>query len=50
MDDLAIICYTSGTTSTPKGVMLTHANVIASVSTISIHLVSAFSLPQLNLI
>ena len=28
-EDVAIICYTSGTTGNPKGVMLTHANAIA---------------------
>ncbi len=30
-DDLACIIYTSGTGGTPKGVMLTHANVLANV-------------------
>jgi long-chain acyl-CoA synthetase len=28
-DDVAIICYTSGTTGNPKGAMLTHGNAIA---------------------
>ncbi|XP_052194627.1 long chain acyl-CoA synthetase 7, peroxisomal isoform X2 [Diospyros lotus] len=31
-EDVATICYTSGTTGTPKGVVLTHANMIASVA------------------
>nr|ATE88093.1 long-chain acyl coenzyme A synthetase 7 [Vernicia fordii] len=31
-EDIATICYTSGTTGTPKGVVLTHGNLIASVA------------------
>ncbi|VDD86665.1 unnamed protein product [Enterobius vermicularis] len=31
-EDVCTICYTSGTTGTPKGVVLTHANVIACMT------------------
>ncbi|KAG6726716.1 hypothetical protein I3842_02G094400 [Carya illinoinensis] len=31
-DDIATICYTSGTTGTPKGAVLTHGNLIANVA------------------
>ncbi|XVE63006.1 hypothetical protein DITRI_Ditri06bG0165000 [Diplodiscus trichospermus] len=31
-EDVATICYTSGTTGTPKGVVLTHGNLIANAS------------------
>ena len=27
--DLALLCYTSGTTGTPKGAMLTHQNLVS---------------------
>jgi 4-coumarate--CoA ligase len=29
--DLAFLCYSSGTTGLPKGVMLTHKNIIANI-------------------
>src|SRR5207247_5214519 len=27
-DDIAVVCYTSGTTGNPKGAMITHANAL----------------------
>src|SRR5690349_23324083 len=37
-DDLATLMYTSGTTGEPKGVMLTHANLISNLIDSSGHL------------
>ncbi|KAJ6842039.1 putative long chain acyl-CoA synthetase 6, peroxisomal isoform X1 [Iris pallida] len=31
-EDIATICYTSGTTGTPKGAVLSHANMVANVA------------------
>ncbi|KAK6911543.1 AMP-binding enzyme, C-terminal domain [Dillenia turbinata] len=35
-EDIATICYTSGTTGTPKGVVLTHGSMIASTAGMSL--------------
>lgn len=39
-ESLATICYTSGTTGSPKGVMLTHKSIVANVSAVMLQMVS----------
>ena len=34
-DDLAVICYTSGTTGNPKGTLLTHKNIVSMVASLN---------------
>nr|XP_033328290.1 long-chain-fatty-acid--CoA ligase 1 isoform X3 [Megalopta genalis] len=38
VNDICTICYTSGTTGNPKGVMLTHQNVMAGVCAVLLQL------------
>ncbi|XP_022319066.2 long-chain-fatty-acid--CoA ligase 5-like [Crassostrea virginica] len=44
--DLATVCYTSGTTGDPKGVMLTHANLICNMSAVAFIALKAISVSQ----
>ncbi|CAH0387269.1 unnamed protein product [Bemisia tabaci] len=37
-NDLCTVCYTSGTTGNPKGVMLSHGNIVAAISAVLLQL------------
>ncbi|XP_067672294.1 long-chain-fatty-acid--CoA ligase 5-like [Haliotis asinina] len=42
--DLATVCYTSGTTGDPKGVMLSHANLISNLGSVMFHIMDHINL------
>lgn len=45
-DDVATIIYTSGTTGTPKGVMLSHKNILSNIKSASLEVFVDFKLPK----
>ncbi|KAL3507919.1 hypothetical protein ACH5RR_033301, partial [Cinchona calisaya] len=49
-DDIATIMYTSGTTGTPKGVVLTHANLIVNVAGATYGIIVSFRSDHLKLL
>lgn len=49
-DDLAAIVYTSGTTGNPKGVMLTHSNIVSNVIDSASTIVSDVLRPDFQLL
>ncbi|TSO88097.1 Long-chain-fatty-acid--CoA ligase 1 [Bagarius yarrelli] len=44
--DLAVVCFTSGTTGKPKGAMITHGNITANASSVSKILEGFFEIRQ----